>query len=158
MQSSIRGPFLGKASICEPILRSLPEWFGVEAAIRQYALDVDAQPTFLAFAGDQVVGFLTLKYHTAYAAEIYVMGIDPQYHRLGFGRALVERAELLLRQEGLEYLQVKTLGPSVDYEYYARTREFYAAMGFRPLEELKQIWDAQNPCWLMVKYLGLKNQ
>jgi hypothetical protein len=55
----------------------------------------------------------------------------------------------------LEYLQVKTLSPSVEYEYYARTREFYAAMGFRPLEELKQIWNAQNPCWLMVKYLGL---
>lgn len=154
MPGTIQGPFLGKAPVCEPILRSLPEWFGVEAAIRQYTQDIDLLPTLLAFANDQVVGFLTLKYHTTYAAEIYVMGIDPHYHRQGFGRALVERAEILLRQEGLEYLQVKTLSPSVEYEYYARTREFYAAMGFRPLEEIKLIWDAQNPCWLMVKHLN----
>jgi hypothetical protein len=26
-------------------------------------------------------------------------------------------------------------------------------MGFRPLEEFPQIWDAQNPCLIMVQYL-----
>jgi hypothetical protein len=44
--------------------------------------------------------------------------------------------------------------PSVTDEHYARTRAFYQAMGFRPLEEFKQIWDEANPCGLMVKYLG----
>lgn len=27
---------------------------------------------------------------------------------------------------------------------YARTRAFYQAVGFKPLEEFKQIWDAQK--------------
>jgi hypothetical protein len=46
---------------------------------------------------------------------------------------------------------VKTLGPSSDDSNYAKTRAFYSAMGFRPLEEFKQIWDEHNPCLVMVK-------
>ena len=154
MPDPIQGPFLGKGRVCALILRGLPAWFGIEDAIRQYAVDIDTLPTLLAVVDDQVVGFLTLKYHTAYAAEIYVMGLDARFHRQGWGRALVEHAESLLRQAQIEYLQVKTLGPSVTDEHYARTRAFYLALGFRPLEEFKHIWDEANPCWLMVKYLG----
>jgi hypothetical protein len=50
-------------------------------------------------------------------------------------------------------MQVKTLGPSRLDEHYAKTRAFYEAMGFRPLEEFKQIWDENNPCLVMVKRL-----
>jgi hypothetical protein len=38
-------------------------------------------------------------------------------------------------------------------EGYARTREFYTALGFRPLEELPDLWP-DNPCLIMVKSLG----
>jgi ribosomal protein S18 acetylase RimI-like enzyme len=48
-------------------------------------------------------------------------------------------------------MQVKTLGPSRPDEHYAKTRAFYEALGFRPLEEFKQIWDENNPCLVMVK-------
>jgi GNAT superfamily N-acetyltransferase len=154
MPGQIQGPFLGKGHICEAILRGLPEWFGIEEAVCQYGMDIDSLPTLLAVVDEQVVGFLTLKYHTAYAAEIYVMGLVSHVHRQGLGRALVEQAESLLRRAQIEYLQVKTLAPSVTEEHYARTRAFYLAMGFRPIEEFKQIWDEANPCWLMVKYLG----
>jgi hypothetical protein len=65
----------------------------------------------------------------------------------------VKKAEAWLRQRGVEYLQVKTLGPSHPDEGYARTRAFYFALGFRPLEEFEQLWDADNPCLLMVKSL-----
>ena len=34
---------------------------------------------------------------------------------------------------------------------YAATRAFYAAMGFRPLEEIGRIWGEDNPCQIMVK-------
>ena len=30
MTHSVEGPCLGKASLCEPIMRSLPDWFGIE--------------------------------------------------------------------------------------------------------------------------------
>ncbi|WP_024285296.1 hypothetical protein [Cellulomonas sp. KRMCY2] len=47
----------------------------------------------------------------------------------------------------------KTLGASDPSEEYARTRRFYQARGFTPLEELDGIWPG-NPCLLMVEALG----
>ena len=34
-----------------------------------------------------------------------------------------------------------------------RTRLFYEAMDFRPLEELKTLWGERLPCLIMVKKL-----
>jgi GNAT superfamily N-acetyltransferase len=107
----------------------------------------------LAVVDEQVVGFLTCKRHNEYTAEIHVLGVRQEMQRRGIGRALVKKAEAWLRQRGVEYLQVKTLGPSHPDEGYARTRAFYFALGFRPLEEFEQLWDADNPCLLMVKSL-----
>lgn len=153
MSITIQGPVLGKASLCVPILRSLPAWFGIEEAIDRYSTEIDGLPTFLACDADRVAGFLSLKQHGPYAAEVYVMGIVPEMHRKGTGRALVNQAQEWLAGQGVEYLQVKTLGPSHSDLNYAKTRAFYAAMGFRPLEELGQIWNDQNPCLIMVKRL-----
>ncbi len=150
---TIQGPFLKQAPACEPILRSLPEWFGIEGAIVQYVKDIGELPTWLALLGDEAAGFLTIKQHTPYAAEILVMGVRPGLHRQGAGRALVAAAEEYLRQQDVQYLQVKTLGASHPDEHYARTREFYFAMGFRPLEEITSLWGPANPCLLMVKRL-----
>ncbi len=150
---TIQGPYLNKGGACEPILRSLPEWFGIEEAIVQSVKDIDELPTWLALSGDEVAGFVTVKKHTPYAAEILVMGVRPGLHRRGAGRALVAAAEAYLRQQGIQYLQVKTLSASHPDEHYARTREFYFAMGFRPLEEIPSLWELANPCLLMVKRL-----
>ena len=153
MKVTISGPHLNTSSLCTPILRALPAWFGLEAAILQYASEIDGLPTFLAPRGEDVLGFLSLKQHYPFAAEMYVMGIRTEAHRQGIGRRLVECAQDWLREQGVEYLQVKTLGPSSDDPNYAKTRAFYQALGFRPLEEFKQIWDEQNPCLILVKRL-----
>jgi ribosomal protein S18 acetylase RimI-like enzyme len=79
------------------------------------------------------------------------MGILPTFHHGGIGRALMENAERYAKAQQIEYLQVKTLGPSNDDVNYASTRAFYSAMSFRPLEEFTQIWDENNPCLVMVK-------
>ena len=151
MKFTIEGPYLKKASICEPILRSLPDWFGIEAAIVYYAGEIDRLPTLLADRNGEVVGFLTLKEHTPFSAEVYAMGIRQEAHRLGIGRALMESVIEWLRLRNIEFLQVKTLGPSHPDNGYAGTRAFYEAVGFRPLEELKQIWGEGNPCLIMVR-------
>jgi len=151
METIIQGPFLGKASLCEPILRALPEWFGIEKANRQYIKDIEVFPTFLAWSNGLVVGFLALKAHNDYAAEIHVMGVLPEMHRRGLGRALVEAVEKHLRGQGVEYWQVKTLSSRHPDEGYARTRAFYEAVGFRPLEEFPDLWGEANPCLQMVK-------
>jgi len=153
MDFNITGPQLGKATDCLPILHSLPEWFGIPAAVAQYASEIDGLPTFLAVGSDQVIGFATLKQHNTYSAEVYVMGILPTMHHQGIGRELLLAAQDWLKAQAVEYLQVKTLGPSDSDLNYARTRAFYEAMGFRPLEEFKQIWDEHNPCLVMFKRL-----
>jgi len=151
MDYKIKGPLHSQSSVCVPILRGLPDWFGIEAAILNYEQEIEHLPTFLAKANGQVLGFLSLKQHNPYSAEIYVMAVRPESHRGGIGRALVEAAEFYARKLGVQYLQVKTLGPSNPDEHYAKTRAFYEAMGFRPLEEFRKIWDENNPCLVMVK-------
>jgi len=37
---------------------------------------------------------------------------------------------------------------------YARTRAFYRALGFLPLEERTDIWGPENPCLISVKALA----
>jgi len=151
MDFVITGPLFEQSAVCSPILRALPDWFGIEQALMGYEAAINRLPTFLAKAGDQTVGFLSLKQHNPYSAEIYVMGVLPDFHHAGIGRALVEIAQRYAKSLQIEYLQVKTLGPSNNDAGYAQTRSFYAAMGFRPLEEFTQIWDENNPCLVMVK-------
>jgi GNAT superfamily N-acetyltransferase len=139
-----------RSRLCESILRQRPEWFGIASAVAEYVNNVAELPTFA--VGDDA--FLSLKQHSAYAAEIYVMGVRPERHRQGLGRALVAAAEQYLQGLGVEYLQVKTLGSSHPSRGYAATRRFYDALGFRPLEEIHGLWAEGNPCLLLVKRLG----
>ena len=81
------------------------------------------------------------------------MAVKPDYHRQGVGRRMIDRAEALLARSGVEYLQVKTLADTVEYEPYARTRAFYAACGFRPLQVFPDLWDPENPALQFVKRL-----
>ena len=138
-----------RSDICRTVLEALPEWFGIDEAVQRYICDVADLPTF-AVGSD---GLLALKQHTQAAAEIYVMGVRPESQGHGAGTALVEAAEDFLRERGVEFLQVKTLGPSHPSAHYARTRHFYESRGFRPLEESTEIWGEANPCLIMVKYL-----
>ena len=140
------------AETCEQILRALPEWFGIEEAIVSYRKDIETMPTWVAVDDDRIVGFLTVSHHNEYSAEIQVMGVFKEYHRKGVGRAMVVHIEKLLREQKVEYLQVKPLGPSRECHEYELTRRFYASLGFRPLEE-NNLWGEANPCLIMVKRL-----
>ncbi len=150
----VTGPEMGQGAACEAILKQLPDWFGIESAVAQYGKDINMLPTWTARADDgQLLGFVTIKKHGDFTAEVYVMGVRPETHHKGIGRALLARAESALQGEKVEYLQVKTVGPSCDDPFYARTRAFYMAAGFRPLEELKQLWNEENPCLILIKRL-----
>ena len=150
----IIGPATGMSGECAPILRALPEWFGIPAAVERYLQQIDSLPTLIARIDGRSVGFVALLRHFPHTAEILVMGVAPEHHRCGVGGELLRRAESYLRGEGVEFVQVKTLAPSHPDRAYHRTRLFYAAMGYRPLEELEGVWGPDNPCLLMVRHLG----
>jgi len=140
-----------RARIAEAVLRDLPEWFGIEDATRSY---IEAAATLPTFATNDGSGFLSLKQHSDRAAEIHVMGVRPSQHRRGIGRALVRAAERWCADSGIEFLQVKTVADSSPSEEYARTRAFYLALGFVPLEVFPELWDQWNPALLLVKRVG----
>lgn len=143
-----------KSSICEGILRSLPAWFGIEEATRNYiqgAIDT----LFLAvFVGKIPVGFISLKDHNPFTSEIYVMGIYEELHRRGLGKILLQKAEAALIKQNRKFLMVKTLGDSFPDVGYKHTKQFYSCQGFFPLEESWEIWGSRIPCLIMVKPLN----
>ena len=166
----VRGPLFGQGAAAERILLALPAWFGIEQALVDYAQAADELPTLVAVLPgpscdreerpgsqqvrpDRVIGFVTLRDTSEDALELHVMGVLPAWQRRGIGRALVERAASYARSESFSLLHVKTLAPSHPDQGYAATRAFYAALGFRWLEELPQVWGPENPCLLMVRPL-----
>lgn len=140
-----------KGGICETVLRSLPQWFSIESAIKQYIVEVEKMPMLTIGSGNKTVGFLSYRKHFENSCEIYVMGIMPDHHRKGLGTALIYRLQKIIKEEGGNFLQVKTLSPTRESEEYRQTRKFYLSLGFTPLEEFKQLWGEDNPCLLLVK-------
>lgn len=143
----------GIAAASEMILRSVPEWFGIESALLGYVKASEEWPTWFAIAGEAPIGFITIHTHFRESAEIHCIAARPEWHRRGVGRALVRHAEGVLRVQGVRFLQVKTLSPRRACEHYDRTREFYLAMGYVPLEEFPLLWDERNPALQLVKAL-----
>lgn len=145
----------GSAAVAEKILRALPAWFGIEESTRAYIAFADEHLTFIARNDvNEAIGFLSVEQHFSHAAEIHVMGVLPDYHRQGIGRALTEAAEDYLRGQGVQFLQVKTLSSDHPDEGYARTRRFYLGMDFIPLEVFPTLWGKGTPCLLLVKSLA----
>jgi GNAT superfamily N-acetyltransferase len=136
------------------LLAALPKWFGNESSNRAYIADAQVLPTYLARpAGSpdaQAGGVLLAHRHFAESAEIHLLAVAPDLHRQGAGRSLVAALAADLVADGCKLLQVKTQGPSRPDEGYARTRLFYASLGFVPLEERTDIWGPESPCLFMV--------
>ncbi|NLX70079.1 MAG: GNAT family N-acetyltransferase [Clostridiales bacterium] len=143
-----------KMKISTDILKMLPEWFGIPEAVEDYIHYSSNMPFFAVYSQSKAVGFIAIKENNRYTAEVYVMGVNPNYHRRGIGRALISSAVKWCWEHGYEFLQVKTLDKSHSDKNYACTRKFYEAMGFRPLECIPELWGKDNPCLIMVMYIG----
>ena len=143
----------GKAALCRDVLDDLQEWFGLAKAKAAYIAASAELPMLAGFFDGQAIGFVSLKPQTDFAVELYVLGVRRAYHRRGVGRALIESAARLASLQGRLFLTVKTLAPSNPDPNYAATRRFYEASGFLPIEVFPTLWDARNPCLLMVRPL-----
>lgn len=141
-----------KARIAQTILAALPDWFGLPESTKKYIDDSRELPLWAEYDGETVRGFLVLKTTSQAAVEIYVMGVLPEHHRTGIGRALWERGLEYARERGFRYVQVKTV-QSGHYDEYDRTNLFYRSLGFEELEVLP-LWDEWNPCQVYIRYIG----
>ena len=144
-----------KSRACNDILRALPLWFGNEEAIIDYTDKVKEMPFLIAYDYDKPIGFLAINVHNEHTAEVCVMGVLEDYHRQGVGEKLIKACEMFCQNNQKEFLTVKTLDASANYEPYDKTRNFYIKMGFKPLEVFPLYWDKDNPCLFMAKYVGL---
>lgn len=140
-----------KSRITNLILRTLPQWFGIEEAIVEYTEGVRNSDFYVAYQDNQPVGFISIKSNNSYTSEIYVMAILKEYQNIGIGKELIKTVEAELNKSSIKFLMVKTLGNSHPDKNYKRTREFYSRVGFYPLEEIKEIWGKENPCLIMIK-------
>ena len=143
-----------KSDICDKTLRVLPGWFGNIAAIVDYVERVKGMPFYAAFDDDKPVGFVAIKIHNPFTAEVSVMGLVKEYHRQGIGRKLIKCCEEYCKDNKMNFITVKTLDGSVPSKSYEKTRLFYLSMGFKPLEVFPLYWDKDNPCLFMVKVVS----
>jgi GNAT superfamily N-acetyltransferase len=102
--------------------------------------------------GGAVVGFLALRLQGEDAAEIHVMGVLPEQQRRGIGRQLVAQCEQFCLARGIFLLTVKTLADTHPSPSYAKTRAFYASLGFVP-QRITDEWGSGQPCLHMAKAL-----
>jgi GNAT superfamily N-acetyltransferase len=99
----------GRSQVCERILRSLPEWFGIEEAICQYVEDVERMPFLAAYSDGEACGFLALNLHNPWTAEIHVMAVLPAFHRMGVGFRPLEEFKTLWGEANPCLFLVKSL-------------------------------------------------
>jgi GNAT superfamily N-acetyltransferase len=119
-----------------------------------YETMAETGPAILALDDGRPVGLMLLKRHFATALEVYFLAVTRDHHRQGAGRALMDHAEAVAAAEGRRFVQVKTQGPSAEYEPYERTRRFYEALGYAAIEEMDVGWGSENPTLIVVKAVG----
>ena len=141
-----------KKKITREVLEALPEWFEVEESREQYIKESAERIMVASFDGDKATGFLCLKPTGKQTVELAVMGVLKEYHRQGIGRLLFTKAKEIARENGYEFMQVKTVKMGV-YEDYDRTNLFYLSLGFKEFEVIPQVWDEANPCQIYVMSL-----
>ena len=142
-----------KEKISREILNDLPEWFGMPESTEEYITDSQDKPFIACFMDKEAVGFVVLNATSEDCADIFVMGIKKNYHRMGIGTKLNDAYEELAKKLGYTYTQVKTV-QSGHYKEYDVTNNFYKSVGYKELEVFPTLWDEWNPCQVYIKYIG----
>lgn len=142
-----------KEKISREILNDLPEWFGMPESTEEYITDSQDKPFIACFMDKEAVGFVVLNATSVDCADIFVMGIKKNYHRMGIGTKLNDAYEELAKKLGYTYSQVKTV-QSGHYKEYDITNNFYKSVGYKELEVFPTLWDEWNPCQVYIKYIG----
>ena len=142
-----------KEAISREILYDLPEWFGLPESTEEYITDSQDKPFLVCYADGKIAGYMVLNATSADCADVFVMGVKKEFHRMGIGSKLNATYETMAKKLGYTYSQVKTVQMG-HYKEYDITNHFYLAMGYKELECFPTLWDEWNPCQIYIKYLG----
>ena len=132
------------------VLRDLPQWFGLEESILDYARDLETLDGYVAMVAGEIVGFVGLKRYGAHSIEINVIGVRSAHRGKGIGTVLLDYVEADASTSETRLLHMKTLAPSDPDPNYAETRAFWEAKGYLPMDS-HLLWGPENPCQVMVK-------
>ena len=113
----------GSGPICRRILGALPTWFGIPDAVEDYVAVSDRTPTFVASSDGEDVGILTVLAHNRSSAEIYVMGVVPEYHPKGSVASWSSMPKTRSPVPASSSCKSKTLSAAHPDEGYRKTRE-----------------------------------
>lgn len=138
-----------KKKATREVLESLEDWFGIPEAREEYITKSVNQLFWCAYDDDKIIGFLYLYETGKDTIELYVMGVQKEYHRKGIGRTLFNAAYESAKIKGYSFIQVKTVQMG-KYEDYDNTNMFYLSLGFKEFEVFPTLWDEWNPCQVYV--------
>ena len=135
-----------------------------EDSTEQLDAYLDAGQVLVALAGDQVVGHLQLvDAHDAQHSEIKNMAVEPSFRGRGVGRALINSAIDLVREQRRSMLVVATAAADIDnLRFYQRTGfrirwverdAFTPAKGYPPHSSLDGI-ELRDRVWLDQRVQG----
>lgn len=132
---------------------ALPDYFNA-AGLEHLQSDLTGGELFGAYHTAELIGFALYTALNPEAVELAWLAVERGYWSQGIGTRLVNES-LALLPPGPRVCEVKTLAATVSYAPYARTRRFYANLGFVPLEVIDPYpgWDSGNPCQLLVRCL-----
>lgn len=87
--------------------------------------------------------------------DLYWIVVDPDVHRKGIGRQLLERAEQVVRDLNGRILVIETSGT----EKYAGTRAFYIGVGYLHEATLRDLYsDGDDLCIFTKRILPVKDR
>ena len=133
-----------KAKICNDILWSLPEWFGIDQAIRDYTEAVKELLFVKATLYGKAVGFFAVKVNYRFNADLYVLGIYKEFHRNGIGARMVDFINTYCKSKSIPYMSVKTLSERHPTKIILRLAHFMKDAGFMHLKSSRPCGEKQT--------------
>lgn len=138
---------------CVKIASSLSDWFDdhdvemIKNALESYDVYV--------YDDLSIKGFMCLERKSDNVIEIKYIGVCEEFQHEGIGGSMLMFIEDYCFGKIDGYIEVKTLDSAINYEPYAKTRNFYEKKGFVQIESIKPYpgWNNNCPCAIYVKYV-----
>lgn len=127
-----------KSRLCAELAAQLPKWFGRTESNKKYAVGIIERDALVGLLDGEPRGLIAFDHHFASTCNVWWLAVHPAAHRMGLGRALLERVAQHARERGCRFLTVETMSPRAVSPEFEITRRFYKAVGFIPLVETEK--------------------